>query len=83
MKAVERKVTRVENSLSVTFPQEVLKHLGIKQGDEVSFALEDESVTIKKTKELVLPKGIDSEFLEMMNDMVREYEDTFKGLADR
>ena len=83
VKEVERKVTRIGNSLGVTFPQEVLEHLGIKQGDEVRFDLADGKVTIKKKANLKLPKGIDEEFLEQMNDMINEYDKTFKGLVDR
>lgn len=83
VKAVERKVTKIGNSLGVTFPPEVLEHLGVGQGDEVRFDLEDGHVIIKKKANLKLPKGIDEEFLNQMNDMINEYDKTFKGLVDR
>lgn len=83
VKEVERKVTRIGNSLGVTFPQEVLEHLGIAQGDEVRFDLANGHVTIKKKATIKLPKGIDEKFLEEMNDMINEYDQTFKGLVDR
>jgi antitoxin MazE len=80
---VERKVTKIGNSLGVTFPAEVLKHLGVTQGDEVSFEFADGQITIKKKVNVSLPKGIDEEFLEQMNDMINEYDETFKGLVNR
>ncbi|MGG3467473.1 AbrB/MazE/SpoVT family DNA-binding domain-containing protein [Neobacillus pocheonensis] len=83
VKDVERKVTKIGNSLGVTLPQEVLEHLGIGQGDEVRFDLSDGYVTIKKKSNIKLPRGIDEEFLEQMNDMINEYDQTFKGLKDR
>jgi antitoxin MazE len=83
VKEVERKVTRIGNSLGVTFPQEVLEHLGISQGDAVRFEIVNGQVTIKKKINLKLPKGIDEEFLEQMNDMINEYDQTFKNLVDR
>lgn len=83
VREVERKVTRIGNSLGVTFPQEVLEHLGISQGDEVRFDLSNGKVMISKKKNIKLPKGIDEEFLEQMNEMIMEYDQTFKGLKDR
>lgn len=82
-KRVERKVTKIGNSLGVTFPKEVLDHLGIQHGDEVKFDLQNGSVNIKKKALLKLPKGVDADFLEQMNDMMTEYDDTFKGLVNR
>jgi antitoxin MazE len=83
VKEVERKVTKIGNSLGVTFPQEVLEHLGITHGDEVRFELENGQVNIKKKVNVNLPKGIDEEFLDQMNDMINEYDKTFKGLVER
>lgn len=85
VKDVERKVTRVGNSLGVTFPAEVLDHLNLKQGDKIAFDLEDGTVKIQKARKKApsLPKGIDDEFLEMMSDMMEKYDETFKGLAKR
>lgn len=80
---IERKVTKIGNSLGVTFPHEVLKYLDITQGDEVHFVMENGHVVIKKKTNVKLPKGIDTDFLEQMNDMINEYDQTFKGLVDR
>lgn len=82
-KRVERKVTKIGNSLGITLPKEVLDHLGIQHGDEVKFDLQTGSVNIKKKVQLKLPKGVDEDFLEQMNDMMTEYDDTFKGLVGR
>ena len=40
-------------------------------------------VSIKKEKHITLPEGIDEEFLEQMNEMMKEYNETFKGLVNR
>jgi antitoxin MazE len=41
------------------------------------------NMSIKKENHITLPKGIDEEFLEQMNDMMKEYNETFKGLVNR
>ena len=38
---------------------------------------------IQKAKKVRLPKGIDNEFLDIVGDMIEEYEETFTGLVDR
>ncbi|MFC4802617.1 AbrB/MazE/SpoVT family DNA-binding domain-containing protein [Neobacillus sp. GCM10023253] len=83
VREVERKVTKIGNSLGVTLPQEVLEHLGIGQGDEVRFDIVNGQVTIKKKQNLKLPKGIDEEFLEQINDVINEYDQTFRNFVDR
>jgi antitoxin MazE len=40
-------------------------------------------MSFKKKKHLTLPEGINEEFLEQMNDMMKEYNETFKGLVNR
>ncbi|WP_398296239.1 AbrB/MazE/SpoVT family DNA-binding domain-containing protein [Sporosarcina saromensis] len=48
---VERKVTKIGNSLGITLPTEVLNYLQADQGDELTFKLENNgSVSIKKCK---------------------------------
>lgn len=75
---VERKVTRIGNSLGVTLPQEVLKHLEIKHGDEIKFKLEDNgNVSIKKFT------PIDEDFLEGFKYAFENYDDALRNLADR
>jgi putative addiction module antidote len=80
----ERKVTKVGNSFGIILPPEVMEHLNIKQGGNAHFELdEDGKVIIRKSQSLILPKGIDAEFLIMVDEMISEYDETFKELVDR
>lgn len=75
---MDRKVTKIGNSLGVTLPQEVLKHLKIKQGDEIKFNLEDNgNVSIKKFT------PIDEDFLDGFRYAFENYDDALRNLADR
>lgn len=82
---VERKVTKIGNSLGITLPAEVLAHLNVKQGDEVIFHLEKGKVSFKK-RPVVNMEGfedIDQEFLEGMKELFGNYDDTLRNLANR
>ncbi|OKL35280.1 AbrB/MazE/SpoVT family DNA-binding domain-containing protein [Domibacillus mangrovi] len=86
VKEVERKVTKIGNSLGVTLPQEVLNHIGIKQGDEVSFQLEEGGkVSFKKNVNLNMDglEGIDQDFLDGLKQVFNDYDNTLRNLADR
>lgn len=88
VKDVERKVTKVGNSSGLTLPQDVLNHMSIKQGDEVKFNLEEDGrVSIKKSTTLNLDvlnnNGIDQDFLDGLQDLFENYDETLKNLADR
>jgi AbrB family looped-hinge helix DNA binding protein len=46
--AITRKVNKLNRSLSVVIPKEVLATTGIKAGDELSFAVnDDKSITLR------------------------------------
>ncbi|WKB35284.1 AbrB family transcriptional regulator [Terrilactibacillus sp. S3-3] len=63
---MERKIFEMGNSCGSTYPREVLEHLGVKPGDEITFEnLSDGSVKIRKRKADNLPDEIDPEFIEM------------------
>ncbi len=86
VKEMERKVTRIGNSLGLTLPQEVLKHANIKQGDEIKFHLEEDgTVIIKKHNPINVEvlEGIDQEFIEGLKDLFDNYDQTLENLADR
>jgi antitoxin MazE len=84
---MERKITKIGNSLGVTLPSEVLKHAKITQGDEIKFTLgKDGSVSFKKHNHLnteVLEDSIDQDFLDGLKDLFDNYDNTLRGLADR
>lgn len=86
VKKVERKITRIGKSLGVTLPQDILHHLKVKQGDQLKFKLEDDGrVSVQKFAPLNVDvlKDIDQDFLDGLQDLFENYDDTLKNLADR
>jgi antitoxin MazE len=83
---VERKITRIGNSLGITLPQEVLNHLNVKQGDEIKLLLEEDgTVSFKRQEKLNYEalQGIDQDFLDGVKDLFDNYDQTLKNLVDR
>lgn len=81
---MERKLVKIGNSLGLTLPQAVLKHLNAKQGDGVVFRLQDDStVNIEKQKKIELPQGVDLDFIKMVNEVMDEYDKAIKELTKR
>lgn len=86
VKDVERKITKIGNSLGVTLPHEVLEHAKVKQGDEIKFILgEDGTVSFKKHNPLNLDVlgDFDQDFLDGLQDLFDNYDDTLRNLAKR
>ncbi|GIN69911.1 hypothetical protein J14TS2_03860 [Bacillus sp. J14TS2] len=86
VKQVERKITKIGNSLGVTLPPEVLKHLKAQQGDGIKFEFEEDgSVSVKKSKDLNVDvlTDIDQDFLDGLQDLFENYDDTLRNLANR
>ena len=82
MIGMERKVTKIGNSLGVTMT-EALKRLGINCGDTVNVDVRDDEIVIKKSQYVTLPEGIRSDFLDTLHSVMDEYDETLKGLKDR
>ncbi|OGO81285.1 MAG: AbrB family transcriptional regulator [Clostridiales bacterium GWC2_40_7] len=80
---MERKVTRIGNSLGVTFPNEVLKKVNIAQGDVVTIDVKDGEIVLRKSRKINLPQGISPDFFDILNETMTEYGDTIKGLRDK
>ncbi|MFT8871906.1 MAG: AbrB/MazE/SpoVT family DNA-binding domain-containing protein [Sporolactobacillus sp.] len=81
---MERKIFKMGNSYGSTYPREVLDHLNVKPGDEITFEnMSDGTVIIKKREAISLPDGIDAAFMTMVNDIVRDNDAVFRGLVNR
>jgi antitoxin MazE len=83
--SMERKVTRIGNSLGVTMT-EALKKLGIEYGDEVKIEIKEDTGEIvirKKRQHVEIPEGVDPNFFESLTKGMNEYDKTLKGLKDR
>ena len=78
-----RKLTKVGNSLGITFPVDMLKTANLAFGDELEVEFKGEEIILRKNKNVKLPKGVDAEFMEMLSDVIKEHDEAFKGLVDR
>ena len=83
LEQIERKVTKIGNSIGITLPPELLKQVGIAQGDDVQIEVKDGKIILRKKEQLQLPDGVDAEFMEILNDVIKEHDKAFKGLVDR
>ncbi|QGG48336.1 AbrB/MazE/SpoVT family DNA-binding domain-containing protein [Heliorestis convoluta] len=80
---MERKLTKIGNSLGVTFPIELLNRLGLQQGDNVSVEEQGDTIVIRKSEKVQLPKGISSDFFDLLDKNMKEYDETLKKLVER
>lgn len=83
MKPVERKVTKIGNSFGITLPTELLKKVGLKQGDDVQVEVKDGEIVLRKKEQITLPDGVDAQFMDILNDVIKDHDKAFKGLVDR
>lgn len=83
MSYYDRKITKIGNSYGVTIPVEVLKEAGLSYGDHVRLELDNHKITIQKKKDMQLPEGLDSDFMDVLNDVIQEHHTAFKGLVDK
>ncbi len=79
----EGKVTKIDNSHGITFPQGLLKEAGITYGDKIRLELEDGKIILHKREEINLPDGVDNNFMNVLNDVIKEHDVAFKGLVDK
>ncbi len=83
MEQFERKVIKIGNSYGVTIPTELLRQVGLAQGDDVQVEVKDGKIILRKKEQITLPKGVDAEFMDILNEVVKEHDKAFKGLVDR
>ena len=83
MEQIERKVTKIGNSIGITLPPEILKQVGLTQGDDVQVEVKDGKIILRKKEQLKLPDGVDADFMEILNDVIKEHDKAFKGLVNR
>lgn len=84
MDKVERRITQVGNSLGLTIPIQMLKHLGITKGDEVSIEVKDGQLLIQKAPtKIELPKGVPADFFDVLEEEMSAHHEALKGLVNR
>lgn len=80
---IERKVTKIGNSIGITLPSELLKRVGLAQGDDVQVEVKNGKIILQKKEQLPLPDGVGTEFMTILNEVIKEHDKAFKGLVDR
>ncbi|MBU9710451.1 AbrB/MazE/SpoVT family DNA-binding domain-containing protein [Evansella tamaricis] len=83
MEQFERKVTKIGNSFGITLPAELLREVGLAQGDDVQVEVKDGKIILRKKEQINLPEGVDAEFMDILNDVIKEHDKAFKGLVNR
>lgn len=81
---MERKVLKFGNSLGITMT-DALKQIGLDVGDSVQIDVSEKNgeIIIKKLNKVSLPTGISDDFLDTLNQVMQDYDETLKGLKDR
>lgn len=80
---LERKITKIGNSLGITIPHELLQQAGLQQGDDIQLEFVDGVIQLVKSRKVSLPDGISEDFFDVLNDTVKHYDQTIKGLVNR
>lgn len=62
---------------------ELLKQVGLFQGDDVQVEVKDGKIVLRKKEQISLPEGVDAEFMDILNDIIKEHDKAFKGLVNR
>lgn len=83
MERIERKVTKIGNSIGITLPPDLLSQIGLSQGDDVQIEVKDGKIIIRKKEQLHFPDGVDADFMELLNEVIKEHDKAFRGLVDR
>lgn len=83
MEHFERKITKVGNRLGITLPAKLLKKVGLTQGDHVQVEVKEKRIVLWKKEQITLPHGVDAEIMNVLNDVIKDHDQAFKGLVDR
>lgn len=67
---VERKIRKVGNSLGVVLPSDMIKALGVKNGDSIYISMENEGEVIFRTES---GKTENDEFKQKVIAIIEEY----------
>ena len=76
-------MSKIGNSYGVTLPADLLKETGLTYGDNIQIEREEGKIILRKKEIIDLPEGVDAEFMDVLNDVIKEHDKAFKGLVDR
>lgn len=85
MNHTERKLVKHGNSVHVSIPISELAHHNLNVGDRVSVVATNEGILIQPIKKIDVPAhmNISPDFFKEMDAIMREHDETFKGLVDK
>ncbi|WP_258112627.1 AbrB family transcriptional regulator [Alicyclobacillus sp. SP_1] len=83
MEPVHRKVTKIGNSLGVTFNKELLKRINVDLGDDLEIIVNENEGEVVLRNSPKVPQGLDPRFFEVLQANVDQYRKTIEGLKDR
>lgn len=84
MATIERRITKIGNSLGLTLPNDALKALNVSKGDEVQVELVGNQIIIKKTPKMIpLPEGVPADFFSVLEEEMDAHHEALKGLVNR
>ncbi|TAA72841.1 AbrB/MazE/SpoVT family DNA-binding domain-containing protein [Planococcus salinarum] len=84
MVVIKRQIIKIDDSLGLTLPSDVLKALNINNGDEVDVVMTENHLTIKKLpKTRQLKKDYPIDFSDNLKEEMEAHEAALKGLVDR
>lgn len=83
MEPIHRKVTKIGNSLGVTFNKELLKRINVDLGDDLEIIVNENEGEIVLRKSPKVPQELGPRFFEVLQANVDQYRKTIEGLKDR
>ena len=79
MAMTERRITKIGNSLGLTLPNDVLKAMNVKKGNEVQVELVDDQIVIKKIPKMIpLPDGVPADFFDRLEEEMEAHQSSVK-----
>lgn len=83
-KEYTRKAKITGSSIQATIPADIAKYLNIGEGDMVLYKVNSKGEILLKKKETVSEKrGVDEEFLSVLQEGMSEYNEALENLVDR
>lgn len=74
-----RKIRKSGNSYVLTIPPSIMDGLELREGDAVSYVINNNRVELVKQE----PEVVDDAFIELVDSIYEEHKDTFKSLVDK
>ncbi|MFZ3577431.1 AbrB family transcriptional regulator [Virgibacillus sp. DJP39] len=69
---MERKVTKIGNSLGITFSKKIMNEFDWKEDDIVKIEIDKERIILRKSNKVELPEGVTE---EVFNEFLKKYKD--------